>query len=51
MTLPLLMLLTYRLYLQIIFIDRLMIRTQGFIIITLLLELVNLNLNVKKVHM
>ena len=52
MTLPLLMLLPYRLYLQIIFIAMLI---DGFgpvnlVLLTLLLEVVNLNLNIKEGH-
>ena len=49
----LLMLLTFRLYLQIILIDRLIDRLgpMDLTLFTLLLELVNLNLNVKKGRM
>ena len=53
MTFPLLMLLRYRLYLRVIFIDRLMggLGPVHLLLYTLLMELVNLNLNVKKGHM
>ena len=47
---PLLMLLTFRLYLQIILIG-VLIWTCTFSVIYFALELVNLNLNVKKDHM
>ena len=50
MTFPLLMLITYRLYLQIIFIDKLIVGLGpvDLVLFTFHLEQVNFNLNVKQ---